>query len=174
MGMLKMFKILIYITISMIFLNQSLGFAMDDLKGWQNTRWGMSREELKNAIGDKLKKDNKGWLYMTNYQIGKFTFYVEFSFPKDRDYLTFVGVSPDPSCKIQDCDNVFLFLKKALISKYGPPINIENSHSGLTHTWIFTSTTIKLIYAKHWKALLLRYDEIESSGKSSGSPEDKL
>jgi hypothetical protein len=121
---------------------------MDDLLGWQQTRWGMTETEIIAAIGaERLRRMPKevgnNWyaeLTIQNVEIGPFPFDITFQMANDSHRLQQVMIrheaSPDkePAAEFRSTIQI-------LSGKFGQPKRVGTSESWL---WTFPTTTIYL------------------------------
>lgn len=127
--------------------------ALDDLPGWESTRWGMTADELRGALGTRVTELPGRWLYGGAYaelavegvEIGglAFTAYLQMSAETDRLQQVLLerrrtGAVPSAFEKVID----------ALTQRFGPPSgDCAQAKAGgrpldYEVAWRFPSTTL--------------------------------
>ena len=132
--------------------------AQEKLNGWQNTRWGMSLEEVLQALGDKAKipraprqaKSSDEAAYIPSYKVSGCDFRVSFHLHKTTKKLLFVMLKLKRKQAASNCHHQIRLL---LIEKYGQPIFEDKDKrskkiiSVSTGEWQVDTTKISLIAA---------------------------
>ncbi len=122
---------------------------MDDLEGWQQTRWGMTAEEIIQAVGaDNLRRFEETKQYQDSYAdltfsgvyIGAYAFDIIFQIDKKTNGLRQVLISyeEDPDRSPKAALNAAI---KMLTEKFGNPKRIGASDD---LQWKFSTTTIEI------------------------------
>lgn len=121
---------------------------MDDLLGWQTTRWNMTEAQVIEATGgaaqppDKVEQyaNARGRLTIPNVKIGEFDFTVVFQFAMDKDALIRVLVKhdDDPSARPSQA---FGAAKAVLVERFGPGSRVGTSADW---GWDFKTTSVRL------------------------------
>lgn len=121
---------------------------MDDLPGWQHTRWGMTESEIIEAVGSvrllRMPREvGNNWhaeLTIQNIDIGPFSFDITFQMANDTDRLQQVMIRheapPDEELTAQ-----FRSTMQVLTERFGQPRRVGTSD---TWAWSFPTTTIFL------------------------------
>lgn len=129
-----------------------------DIKGWNDARWGMTENELKNIFKDTLIKtdkrqymdDNKLYrdLKMSNFFIDGINFNVFFEMGSDNNKLKRVRLVDLPAIP-----SYFNQLEHLLTMNYGTPLQKSETSQALSRdrykksaSWLFPSTKIELSY----------------------------
>ena len=137
---------------AMILAAQALA-QPQDVDGWQQAKWGMTKEEILKAFEGKAKvmnkasTDPKNNLYcdigIDNMNIAGKTCKVEFCMNNDTNRLTRIYITV-----IDEDENTFKEFEMRLTNKYGSPAHKETTKNSLgailDWTWFFPSTTIHL------------------------------
>jgi hypothetical protein len=121
---------------------------MDDLEGWQQTRWGMTTGEIIEAVGkenlrrvEETRSFNEFYADLTipNVAIGQYEFDVVFQMGNETDRLEQVLISyeEDPD---RSPTSAFKAALKLLTEKFGSPERIGTSDE---FQWRFPTTTIE-------------------------------
>jgi hypothetical protein len=126
-----------------------------DLPGWQNTRWGMDPDQVREIVpglGEiEAMKDGKEQIKLPEWQIGECHFDVTFSFTSDKRLEMVSLGSLEHGEQIYRCK---LSVNQLLVEKYGQPTTQEkkdikyfghNDHQ----QWMFASTTISLFLLQY-------------------------
>lgn len=146
-----------------------------DVLGWDNTKWGMTVEELQYIIGKDLKKRNPrhdeldnmySGLQLRQIIIGQSEFRASFWMNEDSDKLKRIVFVPEGVPKKYEWAETFIELEKYLVSKYGNPQLQKTSNDPGTSAdrkWMFPSTEIELSYLSidGSELLLLVFSETE-------------
>lgn len=138
-----------------------------DVTGWGKIKWGMRVDEAKVALGDQAKPESEGSPYTTypsklrlqGVQIGNETGYAQIQTRRESDLVcmvTLVAAPPGAEKTPGQRAAIFEELKAMLVEKYGPPVNSDRKPSGsgfvdATVTWIFPSTSIRLLWSDESK-----------------------
>lgn len=119
------YRVLCIVVIACITASTSAD-ELGDVKGWQNTYWGMSPQELRSVYGDQLhiESNSDGNIYtIKNYSLFSHPFEVQF-FWKDGVHLSQVLVSV--GIAQVDLSNLPGKILSSLSGKYGEGKIIEN------------------------------------------------
>src|SRR5947209_7188490 len=121
---------------------------MDDLLGWQQTRWGMSEAEIIVSVGkEQLKKTPRqkyqgmySDLMIPSVDVGKIPFDIIFQMEEASNQLSQVLVSNigDPQL---GCAGAVAAARKLLTERFGTPERIGSSDGW---QWVFPTTTIEI------------------------------
>jgi len=117
------------------------GLALDDVAGWQGTRWGMNEEEVKAALQSDAVAASPPRKYLKSYapltvplKIGPYQMEAVLQFDVESKRLQQVVISY-PGADV----SLWTTLADLLTEKYGPP-----KRTGPKLEWIFPTTTIEL------------------------------
>lgn len=129
----------------------------NDVLGWQETRWGMKKADIKRVLAryvaadDETKATTEPRLIcdklcaLTRYQVANESFFVEFGFDGTTNGLNSVNLQ---ALNAKYPQSLFEELEKLLTMKYGAFTYTENKSVGslvdTSHHWSFRSTTIEL------------------------------
>lgn len=160
-----------------------------DLLGWQDTRWGMTDQELlalplpfetspkRNHLLKPGGEERYAYSvrYLPNYELAGGKFKVEFFMDIKTDRLVSVYFSPSEHAdNVQIINLFFERLDASLTQKYGPPSYKNDASVGgalkRTRQWAFPTSLIELNFqaATYYNALGLEYKP------SKGSDANKL
>jgi len=124
---------------------------MDDLAGWQQTRWGMTEEEILAAASREplCRQDREGgpndfWycdLVIQNVAVGGFDFTIKFQMGRETQRLLQVLINHEQSDVSQAPTAAFNAAKRILVERFGTPARDGTSDDWL---WQFPTTTIRL------------------------------
>jgi hypothetical protein len=116
--------------------------ALDDVAGWQMTKWGMSETEVKAAMPDGLRDIRPPTKYVgayaplaSEFRVDRFQFAVVLQFSDDTRRLRQVLITADDASLDR-----WAVVRDLLIEKYGLP----RQQRGDTLVWFFPSTAIEL------------------------------
>jgi hypothetical protein len=116
--------------------------ALEDVAGWQMTKWGMSEPEVKAAMPDGLRDVSPPTKYVgayaplaSEFRIDRFHFAVVLQFADDSRRLRQVLITADDASLDR-----WALARDLLIEKYGPP----RQQRGDKIVWLFPSTVIEL------------------------------
>lgn len=121
---------------------------MNDVLGWQNTRWGMTADEIISAVGlDRLRQipleTGKDWyaeLAIPDVDIGRNAFDITFQMSSETDRLKQVLIRhEDATNRPQEMQ--FQETLEIIAEKFGQPARIGTSNEWM---WEFPTTTIFL------------------------------
>jgi len=125
------------------------GIDRSDLLGYRSTRWGMTVDELVQALPNELllivPPKDAGDMLIVGEAITKKIYIagVElnliFKTTKVASGLAEVSMSTDQAGKRE-----FVILESTISEKYGTPTNKQESKSLMETIWVFKTTTIKL------------------------------
>lgn len=127
--------------------------ALDDLPGWNGTRWGMTAEELRAALGGRLSDLPGRWVYGGAYaelavedvEIGGLTFIAYLQMNAETDRLQQVLLERRRTGAVP---RAFAQVIDALTERYGSPrgdcAQAKSGGEPLDYriTWRFPSTTL--------------------------------
>jgi hypothetical protein len=121
---------------------------MDDLPGWQQTRWGMTESEIIEAVGSARlrripREIGNNWyaeLTIQNVEIGRFPFDITFQMANDTDRLQQVIIRHEASPN-KEPTSEFRSTMQILSERFGQPQRVGTSDSW---SWTFPTTTIYL------------------------------
>lgn len=155
------------IVINIIFLlclASSLSAQPKDVTGWNNTRWGMTVDEVIKTLKGKAElvdKPNKTvspsklgpvltLARITNIEINAEAFQVFFHFDEIQKKLVRVVVSSKENAPPE---SQFISLENMLMSMYGKPASSEDNKDPTVggtfkRSWIFPSTTVEIQYGQ--------------------------
>lgn len=131
-----------------------------DVKGWGKTKWGMTDEEIRAALGNQVEPypDNYEYykvhidLWIPSIDIGKNPYEVRFEMDNGTDKLILVWITPNRNVVPRYAyEYLFESLEEQLIQKYGASNVQKNQEDNFTireRKWSFPSTSIKLYYSK--------------------------
>jgi len=183
--------ILLIIAISCIALD-AYGAELADVKGWQNTYWGMSPQELEAAYGNQLNKETNPDGTVT-YTIKNFSLFAETLFEvqffwRDGVHLSKVIISPESLYEKVDLTGLAEQILSSLKGKYGEGRTVKSESSPSSNViignkkfftmgskfvqihWSYPSTLIeyrfhKFEYAqsRYESSIMLIYQENEQS-----------
>jgi len=116
--------------------------ALDDVAGWQMTKWGMTEIEVKAAMPEGLRDVSPPTKYVgayaplgSEFRVDRFQFAVILQFSDDSRRLRQVLITADDASLDR-----WVVVRDLLVEKYGPP----RQQRGDTLVWIFPSTAIEL------------------------------
>jgi hypothetical protein len=120
----------------------SAACALDDVEGWQATKWGMTEEQVRSAMPDLSenvppKKFNAS-VYVpfdTAFKVDRFYFQVVLQFDVDTRRLGQVLVTANDASPER-----WIVARQLLVERYGPP----HKQYGDKFVWLFPSTAIEL------------------------------
>lgn len=146
--------------------------APNDVKGWQETYWGMTPEQLEQALGNtvSVRKDNSGesTYQIDDYNIFQHNFYVSF-FWRERRFLNRIEIVGHPTPGFTGSQrDLAEKIRLSLISKYGKGKVLKDEHTDsrflhdaitgapiflgedtkFTVRWAFPSTIITLTFGE--------------------------
>jgi hypothetical protein len=121
---------------------------MDDLPGWQQTRWGMTESEIIEAVGSERlhripKEVGNNWyaeLIIQNVDIGRFSFDITFQMANDNGRLQQVMIRHEAPPDKEPTEQ-FRSTMQILSERFGQPKRFGTSD---TWAWSFPTTTIYL------------------------------
>jgi hypothetical protein len=123
---------------------------MDDVLGWQQTRWGMTNDETIAVVGSDIRKgsrtgggDGDSWyseLSIPDVRIGEYPFFVEFQMDKFTGTLTRVMIKHDGELDKEPI-GAFNTARRVLSERFGQP---KRDGTSDTLVWAFSTTTIML------------------------------
>jgi hypothetical protein len=133
--------------------------APADVPGWHGTKWGMTVDEAKAALGDEAESVSaedsaaKGWsagkdrswptrLRIPNYEIAGHAFDVKLVFEADR--LRVVSLVPVEKGTV--LGGIFVSLESQLVKKYGAPTLQKEVGSTRRILWTLNKTIIEITY----------------------------
>jgi len=135
----------------------------EDLRGWGETHWNMTADEVKAAVPDA--HDGRSGCELLGYRcslvvnytsILQVPFEISFQFAQDEDKLKIVHLR----CLEHTAgttDAYFERIEHALLEKYGPPRHQKDIKNGrdvnLERTWIVGHTRIELWHARSTKVI---------------------
>lgn len=145
-------KKMILFCIVMLFMASS-SWAQDpiDIKGWNNTLWGMTEDNIRQLFEGQITVIKKqeiddGKLYrnlsLNKYNIAGVDFDVLFEMGTADNRLRSVRLVCIPAL-----NSYFGRFEQLLTGKYGPPKSKDGSQSGKTASWFLPSTKIELIFS---------------------------
>jgi hypothetical protein len=122
---------------------------MNDVLGWQNTRWGMTEKEIIEAVSmENLQisqpqnfEGSYSTLSITNTKIGDFYFDVLFQMSKEDDCLIRVLIRCEELKPDGYPARQFTAAKKILSERFGQPTRVGTTDD---FQWKFPTTTITL------------------------------
>jgi hypothetical protein len=121
---------------------------MDDLPGWQQTRWGMTESEIIEAVGSERlrripREVGNNWyadLTIQNVEIGRFQFDITFQMANDTHRLQQVMIRHEAPAD-KEPTTEFRSTMQILSERFGSPTRLGTSD---TWAWSFPTTTIYL------------------------------
>lgn len=136
----------------MLFVTVS-SWAQDpiDIKGWNNTSWGMTEENIIQLFGGKITKFAKqevddGKFYrkisLDNFNIDGVNFNAVFEMGSVDNRLRRVRLICDPAISLH-----FSKFEQLLTSKYGQPKSKDETRTDKSASWMLPSTKIDLDYS---------------------------
>ena len=144
---------------------------VQDLSGWDKTKWGMAQEEVKNLYADRIipaqEKDPEDTFVpfiIEDVNSDGINFKARFIFNKNTSRLQAVTLQAP---RAETDEDLFERLHKVLVSKYGDPLsNIKSEPAGLKtikQMWAIDKTRIDLIFLidknKQVRALFIKYSD---------------
>ncbi|MCH7518087.1 MAG: hypothetical protein IH964_03575 [Candidatus Dadabacteria bacterium] len=155
----------------MVFLISSLSLNAatnpKDVYGWDNVKWGMTGEEVQDALGKEAKKreakhDKKEGMYagleLKGIKMGSGSFRASFWMDEDSKKLKRIVFVPEGQPAQFEWAETFITLENYLVEKYGDPDIEETSNDPGTsaeRVWNFPSTEIEMSYLRLEGAELL-------------------
>ena len=118
-------------------------------EGYKNTKWGMSKEQVKKCFPEMTFKDDSGGLYFYS-KISEENVIIIFSFLKDKLYRVIVGFEINTLNKENYIQKYNKF-QGLLIKKYGEPT--KNVRRGSSNEYSDDATAISMgkgIYFTTW------------------------
>jgi hypothetical protein len=157
-----------------------------DVLGWQESRWGMSNEEIVRAFGPRIARLPKGEDFLTwhadyvmrHVELEGEVFSVFFQMDNETKKLAQVLVRLDEQESRVPRDEIFAKIETMLIHEYGAPVDktdhrrsssIDFAFLDLSRLWRFPTTTIELSYG--WdnqieaSLLTIRYFPTRATGR---------
>jgi hypothetical protein len=120
---------------------------MDDVSGWQQTRWGMTADEIIAAVGSHIRKVPReeypnAWseLCIPDVEIGDYPFLVQFQMEKVTGTLTQVLIKHEEELD-KEPTGAFNTARRVLSERFGQP---KREGTSDTLVWAFPTTTITL------------------------------
>lgn len=121
----------------------------DDLLGWQNTRWGMTEEEIIEHMPDApfqpVPHQDFGTAYckliLSRVKIGDSAFEVLMQMNKDTDRLSHVLIKNDGDPSYAADKTVFNDTLRILTERFGKPARTATSNA---YNWTHPTTTVEL------------------------------
>ena len=121
---------------------------MGDLLGWQNTRWGMTGDEIVRAVGADVVKRSERQRYhgaysvlcIPNVSIGSHSFKVMFQMDEASERLSQVLVSYE-DLELSDPRGVFEVARCVLTERFDKPERVGTAE---IWQWTFETTYIEL------------------------------
>ncbi len=134
-----------------------------DVLGWQDTRWGMSNEDIERVFGSKLKKLPKPEKFLAwhadcvipEFELEGEKFTVFFQIDNATNKLSQILIRLDEQKSRIPREVIFNRLESMLVREYGPLMDrgedrrssvIDFSCVELSRKWRFPTTTIELAY----------------------------
>jgi hypothetical protein len=134
-----------------------------DVLGWQDTRWGMSNEDIERVYGSKLKKLPKPEKFLAwhadhvipEFELESEKFTVFFQIDNATNKLSQVLIRLNEQKSQIPREEIFSRLESMLVREYGSPLDkrddrrssvIDFSFVELSSKWRFPTTTIELAY----------------------------
>lgn len=172
-------KIISFVALTILFtssLTINAGTKPKDVYGWDNTKWGMTVEELRSVIGKDLKErnpkqDEQDKMYsgfeLRHIKMGQGKFRASFWMDEDSNKLTRIVFVPEGQPKKYEWAETFIKLENYLVEKYGDP-NVEKTSNdpgtSADRKWIFPTTEIELSYLslEGSELLLLVFSQTET------------
>ena len=163
--MKKYFIILVYLIFSHTII-YAQSETVKDVKGWNNSKWGMTENEVVKAFNgnvkhleeNKISKDGDGYcsLRMEGIEIDKEKYFADFWFDNNKKlYEVLIQPNKEGGSKLSEINFLeyqFKDLERKIIEKYNKPISDEDKDDKkneiIKHQrlWNFPSTTIELNY----------------------------
>ena len=130
------------LALALIALGGTPALALDDLAGWQETRWGMTEVQARKAAGTETRTIDPPVNYRFLYapmkvplKIGAFPLEALLQFSKETRRLQQVLVRSD-----SDNPALWTLLRDLLTEKYGAPAQLGDKQE-----WRFPTTIIELM-----------------------------
>jgi hypothetical protein len=144
--------------------------ALDDLQGWQGTRWGMTEEETRASLGEDAVAISPPEQSALTYapvkvpmRIDRFQMDAILQFSTETRRLKQVVIRY-PGAELE----AWSTLAGLLVEKYGPP---KKTKAGTRVEWVFPTTTVELarVYLPGTMSLIsVRYYPSFSRGEDKG------
>jgi len=135
------------LTLAACILYMSPAQAADDPGGWTGAKWGMSADQILQALPDQAvrlnppEKYNHATAHIPSFQLAGASFHVYF-IPDNDGHLKSVVFSPLDVTR-EGLDFLFQRLQNLLIEKYGRPWK-STEQANTEIQWTFKTTTIIL------------------------------
>ena len=118
-----------------------------DVLGWQQTRWGMTADEIIAAVGSHIRKgpreDGDSWyseLCIPDVEIGDYPFFVQFQMDKVTGTLRRVMIKHEEELD-KEPTGALNTARRVLSERFGQP---KREGTSDTLVWAFPTTTIRL------------------------------
>jgi hypothetical protein len=120
-----------------------------DVLGWQQTRWGMTADEIIAAVGSHIRKvpreggDGDSWyseLCIPDVEIGDYPFFVQFQMDKVTGTLRRVVIKHEGELD-KEPTGALNTARRVLSERFGKP---KREGTSDTLVWAFPTTTIDL------------------------------
>jgi hypothetical protein len=146
--------IAIFVAITLVMVNAVFPGDKNDIKGWGQTRWGMTESEIKLIFKDNIEeldrynvdKDTYRNMQILKYDVDGNEFKVLFEMGEKDNKLRRVRMVKSPALP-----STYGTLEQLLSVKYGDPTSKDESNfqGTLTKTsmWIMKSTSIELLFS---------------------------
>lgn len=133
----------------LIFQSSAFAETTEDVDGWSNTKWGMTKAEVSDAFpGQVIPHEGKSgqgcYMKIDGANIVGSEFVIVFDFDCNTKKLKGVSLAPKNNITRIQGANLYEKLYDELKVKYGSPTKRDNSQVSAKTVWIFPSTKIEM------------------------------